>query len=114
MVEAKETPRTSMALTLGAIRFGDQAVVISPGENFTATGQEIRRRSPFIHTMVAGDTNGLFGYIGTDEEIARGGYETDSFWKMLYFEGFRLAPARGAAPKIIHCAVELLRELQTA
>jgi hypothetical protein len=112
MLDAGESPRTSLPITLAAIRIGDVAAVLSPGENFTDTGIQIRRRSPFVHTLICGDTNGLLGYLGTDGEIDRGGYETDSFWKMLYFEGFRLAPAKGTADKIIHCALELLQGLR--
>lgn len=111
MLDAGESPRTSLPITLAAIRIGDVAAVLSPGENFTETGMQIRRRSPFVHTLICGDTNGLLGYIGTDGEIDRGGYETDSFWKMLYFEGFRLAPAKGSADKIIQCGLELLQGL---
>ena len=46
---------------------------ISAGENFTQTGRQVRERSPFAHTLVCGDTNGMFGYIGDDAEIDRGG-----------------------------------------
>ncbi len=111
MLDAGESPRTSLPVTLGAVRIGDVAAVLSPGENFTETGREIRTRSPFAHTLICGDTNGLFGYIGTDEEIDRGGYETDSFWKMLYFDGFRLPLAKGTAERIIRCGLELLQQL---
>jgi hypothetical protein len=87
---------------------GDVAAFLSPGENFTATGRDIRDRSPFAHTLICGDTNGLFGYIGDDAEIDRGGYETDSYWKMLYIEGFRLALAKGTVQRILGAADALL------
>jgi hypothetical protein len=66
---------------------GDVAAFVSPGENFTATGRDIRQQSPFVHMLICGDTNGLFGYIGDDAEIDRGGVETDSYWKMLVVDG---------------------------
>lgn len=112
MLDAGELPRTSLPITLGAVRIGDVAAVLSPGENFTEVGREIRTRSPFAHTLVCGDTNGLFGYIGTDAEIDRGGYETDSYWKMLYIDGFRLPLANGTADRIIRCCLELLQRLR--
>ncbi len=112
ILQAGETPPSTLEFTLGALRFGDVGVVLSPGENFTATGMKVRNRSPFAHTLICGDTNGLLGYIGDDAEIDRGGYETDSFWKMLYVRGFRLALAKGTAGKIIDTAVELLKGLQ--
>ena len=107
-LDAGVPPPTSMPITLGAVRIGDVAAVISPGENFTAAGMKVRARSPFVHTLICGDTNGLFGYLGDDAEIDRGGYETDSFWKALYFGGFRLAPAKGTADRIVDACVELL------
>ena len=80
---------------------GDMAAALSPGENFTRTGARLRERSPFLHTLVCGDTNGNFGYIGDDAAIDQGGYETDGYWKMLYIDGFRLAPAKGTVERIL-------------
>ena len=114
MLAAGETPRATLPLTLGAIRIGDVGAMLSPGENFTQTGRNVRLRSPFAHTLVCGDSNGLFGYLGTDEEIDRAGYETYSFWMSLMFDGFRLAPAKGTAGRIVQTGVELLQNLAKA
>ena len=111
LLEAGEPTRSTLELPIGGIRIGDVALAISAGENFTRTGQQVRNRSPFSHTLVCGDTNGLFGYIGGDAEIDRGGYETDSFWKMLYIDGFRLAPAKGTVDRILHSFDEVFQEL---
>ena len=101
LLEAGEPVRTTLDLPLGGIRIGDVVAAISPGENFTQTGRQVRERSPFAHTLVCGDTNGLFGYIGDDAEIDRGGYETDSFWTILYIDGFRLPLAKGTVGRIL-------------
>ncbi len=114
LLEAGEQVRTSLELPMGLIRLGDMVAVLSAGENFTATGDQIHRRSPFTHTLICGDTNGLFGYIGDDAEIDRGGYETDSYWKMMYIDGFRLALAKGSVGRIIGAAIEMLQQLQPA
>jgi hypothetical protein len=111
MLDAGETARSTLEIELGAVRIGDLAAVISPGENFAVTGRDIRMRSPFAHTLICGDTNGLFGYIGNDEEIDRGGYETDTYWKMLYIDGFRLSLAKGSAQRIISTSLQLLDEV---
>ena len=111
MLDAGEEPRTELDNTLGAVRIGDVGAALSPGENFTITGDRVRQRSPFAHTLICGDTNGLFGYMGTDEEIDRGGFETDIFWKCLEFEGMRLTPAKGTAPIVTDTLVGLLRKL---
>jgi hypothetical protein len=101
LLDAGEPARSSLDLPLGGIRIGDVVAAISPGENFTQTGRQVRERSPFAHTLVCGDTNGMFGYIGDDAEIDRGGYETESFWMVMYNDGFRLAPAKGTVGRVL-------------
>jgi hypothetical protein len=111
MLDTGEAPRPALPITLTAVRLGDAAAILSPGENFTLTGARIRERSPFAHTLIVGDTNGLFGYIGTDDEIDRKGYETDSFWKMLIHDGFRTPLAKAAASRVTAAALDLLRDV---
>jgi len=113
ILDAGESGPPNLSFTLGAVRLGDVAAVLSHGENFTATGMNVRLRSPFAHTLICGDTNGLFGYLGDDAEIDRGGYETDSFWKLLLLtDSLRLAPAKGSADRIIDTSTRLLWQLQ--
>jgi len=109
MLETAQLPPSSLPITLGALRFGDIAALLSPGGNFTLTGMQIRTRSPFVHTLICGETNGIFGYMGTDDDIDRGGYEADSSWKALGKNGFRLAPAKGVADRIVNASIKLLR-----
>jgi neutral ceramidase len=56
-------------------RFGDCAVVGTPGELFSEIGAEVRRRSPFETTIFAGYCQGVLGYVATPEEYQYGGYE---------------------------------------
>ena len=103
-------PTYSMAL--GALRLGDVGAAFSPGENLTLTGLRVRGRSPFVHTLVCGDTNGLFGYIGPDEEIHRGGAETDYHWRCAPHAGkFRLPLANGSAQCVTDTLCELLHQV---
>jgi hypothetical protein len=111
MIDAGEPARETLGITLGALRIGDVGAALSPGENFTTTGLQVRSRSPFVHTLVCGDTNGLFGYIGTDDEIDRGGAETYFSWNHMIRDGFRLPPAKGNAQRIVNTFEELLRRL---
>lgn len=106
----KEIPK-EMMLTLGGLRIGDVGIFFSPGGNFTATGRDIRSRSPFLMTLIVGETNGIFGYMGPDEEIERGGYETDVAWKVLPDGEFRLAPAKGTVERVLQTAESLLWKL---
>jgi hypothetical protein len=115
MLDAGESLPGHLVLSIGALRIGDVGAAFSCGENFTMTGMQVRLRSPFVHTLVCGDTNGLFGYIGDDAEIDRGGYETDSFWKMhMPDRPPRLAPARGTVDRIVNACTRLLQQLQTS
>ncbi len=59
-----------------AIAIGDAAFVGIPGELFVEFGLEIKRRSPFLHTYVAGMANGCVGYLPTRKAFQGGGYET--------------------------------------
>ena len=52
ILDRGEPVRTSLPITFGAIRIGDVAVFLSPGENFTLTGHQIRTRSPLAHAFV--------------------------------------------------------------
>ena len=58
-----------------AARFGDTAIIGTPGELFTEIGAEVRRRSPFETTIFAGYCQGVLGYVSTPEEYQYGGYE---------------------------------------
>ena len=114
MLDADESPKTTLSFPIGALRFGDVAAALSPGESFTLTGFKIRQRSPFVHTLTCGDTNGQIAYIGDDIEMDRRGYQTHSYWQMLYPNGFRLTPAKGAVQKVIASASGLLNKVQDA
>ena len=111
MLDAGEQPPRTLQMPLGAVRIGDVGCALAPGENFAMTALRIRQRSPFVHTLICGDTNGLFGYLGTDDEIDRGGYETESSWHMIGYEGLQLPPARGSAQRVVDNCVEMLGQL---
>ena len=112
LIDAGQELRQTHSLTLGALRLGDVAAALSPGENFTLTGLRVRSRSPFVHTLICGDTNGLFGYVGTDDEIDRGGAETSASWRLTAMGGYRLPLAKGSAQRVTDELVSLLRDLR--
>ena len=58
-----------------ALRIGDLAVLVLPGEPFVEAQLEIKQRSPALRTFVAHMSNHYVGYIPTPEAIRRGGYE---------------------------------------
>ena len=59
-----------------AIRIGDQAIVSLPFETFVEIGLELKRKSPFKHTLVIELANGSYGYLPTPRHHELGGYET--------------------------------------
>ncbi len=63
---------------LQALRIGDLAAVATPVELFAADGQAIRAGSPASATMVAGWSNGNWGYLPTRRVTAHGGYEAET------------------------------------
>lgn len=68
--------RSSTAAEVRGLAIGPFAMVALPGEPLTTLANSIRERSPFLHTLVAGNSNrGGTGYIGLAEDVARGGYE---------------------------------------
>jgi neutral ceramidase len=59
------------------IRIGDDfAIVTNPDELFCGIGINIKKQSPFKHTMVAEQTNGAHGYVPTAKAFEGGSYET--------------------------------------
>ena len=112
MAEAGEQPRKSLSVNLAAVRIGDVGAVLTPGENFAMTALWIRQRSPFAHTLVCQDTNGVFGYMGTDDEIDRGGAETYAAWHRSDYQGLCTPPAKGSAQRVADNCIDMLRQLQ--
>jgi hypothetical protein len=88
---------------VGVLRIGDLAVVGVPGEFFTRLGVEIKRRSPFRNTFVAGVANDYLGYIPDSEAYDLGGYQV--------WTGFHSFVARGTGEMLVAEALELLEEL---
>lgn len=62
-------------LAVQGIAVGDVALVGMACEPFTQTGLEIKRRSPYGTTLVAGYTNGCMGYVPPADAYEHGGYE---------------------------------------
>jgi hypothetical protein len=54
----------------------DLGLLFYAGETFTQIGLEIAARSSLRETLVLSHSNGSTGYLGTDEDRLRGGYET--------------------------------------
>ena len=79
----------------------DLALVALPGEIFVELGLDIKKRSPFAHTIIVELANGSVGYVPTKRAFTEGNYEPVSA---------RCAP--GSGEQIADAAVRLLGELK--
>ncbi len=61
---------------LQVLRVGDVAIVGVPAEYFTGLGLDIKRRSPFKHTVIAELANDWIGYLPDADGHRLGGYQT--------------------------------------
>ncbi len=74
-IDLQEGPDT-VDIVLQAIRIGDVGIATSPFETFTATGLEIKEKSPLQRSFMIELANGGEGYLPTPEQHEWGGYET--------------------------------------
>jgi hypothetical protein len=72
---AHEKEKEDLPAYLQVLKIGDMGIYASPGELFSAFGDELREKSPFDRTMVAGYSNGFVGYIVTPDCYVDGVYE---------------------------------------
>jgi neutral ceramidase len=75
-VSAANRPEETVDVIVQAIRIGDAVVCAIPFETFAETGLELKKQSPFAHTIVVGLGNGRHGYLPTPRQHELGGYET--------------------------------------
>ncbi|MCX7842519.1 MAG: neutral/alkaline non-lysosomal ceramidase N-terminal domain-containing protein [Clostridia bacterium] len=62
------------------------AISTNPAELFCEFGIEIKQKSPFKFTMVAGLTNGYCGYVPTRQAFDEGGYEVRKLQNSSYLD----------------------------
>lgn len=73
----KQREQPSYRYILTGIRISDDfAIVTNPDELFCGIGLDIKKHSPFKHTIVAEQTNGAHGYVPTAKAFQGGSYET--------------------------------------
>ena len=97
-------------LEVWALAVNEIAIVAVNGEPFAELGLEVRRRSPFRHTLFLGYSNGCLGYFTTPEAYAEGGMEVcESVRNYMLPAAF--TPQWG--PTIVETSLELLQELRT-
>jgi hypothetical protein len=78
MLEVAGMNRSQIEAEVIACSLGDVAIVGLPGEIFVELGLEIKRRSPFKHTLIFELCNDNIGYVLTQKAYDEGGYESSS------------------------------------
>lgn len=72
-------------LQVQAIRFAKNLILAAAnGEIVSGYAQDIRARVPDCTILTTGYSNGMLGYIATDQQLREGGYEAEDF---LYYFG---------------------------
>src|SRR4029077_2789342 len=79
-------------LEIQALRINDVSFVSLSAEVFSQTTVELRRRSPFQHTMALGNTNGVLCYLPRAEDYPAGGWRVDDRYRIpdLVFQAYLL------------------------
>lgn len=101
LVALQGKDRTS---SIQVVQIGDVAIVGLPAEYFTSLGMDIKRRSPFPHTIIAELANDWIGYLPDRDAHRLGGYQT---WM-----GQHSFAEVGTGERMADEAVNLLRELK--
>lgn len=70
--------RGEFPVTLHLLQIGPAVLASIPCEPFAEIGLAVKRASPCTYTWFGGYVGGWFGYLPTEAEYARGGYEVDT------------------------------------
>ena len=88
--------------TIQVIMIGDLAIAAFPGETFAASGMDVKRRSPFPHTLFCGCSNGCLTYIPTRDAYPEEGWSffrryhiPDMLFLAVLRRGFSPGPRNG-------------------
>ena len=95
-------------LEVWALRLNDIGIVAVNGEPFAELSLEVKKRSPLLHTIFLGYSNGCLGYLPTPEAFAEGGMEVEESVRN-YLLPASFTPAWG--PAVVETSLELLQQL---
>ena len=90
-IENESAGESTMDIEIQAMKIGDFVLVTFPAEPSVQVGLNIKSKSPFKNTFVAGYTNGYIHYTPTAEQIGSGAYQDHSClltpeWQKIYEE----------------------------
>lgn len=99
--------KTTLPITLGAIRLGPVGLLFHPAELYSYYGLAIQRDSPLPHTFVIGYADGYVGYVADPKAYTRSEYAAVMVPTILNYPPFTPTAGRELAT----AAVELLRRV---
>jgi neutral ceramidase len=89
-------------LEIQAIRLCADVVILGlPGEFLLTVGEEIKAKSPFLHTLIVGYANGYFDYFPLARDFREHGYEVG---RSIYGEG--------STELVMNLAIDILKEVK--
>jgi neutral/alkaline ceramidase-like enzyme len=88
---------------IAGIALGDFAIACLPAEVFVEFGQEIKRCSPFRHTLVCAYNDNSLQYIPTAAAYPEGEFEVDGGWRYVVV---------GEGEKLQNRVVQMLTEIK--
>ena len=100
---AEKMPRI-LNVPVSAARIGPFAIATNAGELFVEWGIQVKKRSPFDHTILTELTNDWVGYEPTALAFQHEGYETLAGTNFVSLEGIQ---------KLVDTACEMLEELRS-
>lgn len=77
--KAEEPEKTHLEFPQTIIRIGEVVFIPFPFEMFSEMSIRLRHYSSYTHTLCLSNTNGANGYLPSQDQICRGGYEIDVF-----------------------------------
>jgi neutral ceramidase len=74
-----EPERRDKEIPQSIIRIGEAVFIPFPFEMFSEMSIRLRLYSPYTYTLCLSNTNGSYGYLPSQDQICRGGYEIEVF-----------------------------------
>ena len=84
------------------IGLGDLGIVALPGEVFVELGLDIKKKSPYKHTLILTLNNNKLGYVPNEDAFQYGAYEVEVS-----------NIAKGEGEKLVQAATELLNNMKS-
>ncbi len=88
-VRRGKSPR-QVETVLCAVSIGTLGMVTAPGEMYSQSGREVKRKSPFKHTFLLGYAGDYLGFLATRYVCEQGGWDVDEAHKFLPGPGLPL------------------------